>query len=40
MIANIITRVEFSCKAATQGASSRHTGNYEWRTCPRSLRGG
>jgi len=22
-----------------QGASSRHTGNYEWRTCPRSLWG-
>jgi len=23
-----------------QGATSCHTGNYEWRTCPRSLRGG
>src|SRR6218665_3116231 len=23
-----------------QGATSRHTGNYERRTCPRSLRGG
>jgi len=22
-----------------QGATSRHTGNCEWRTCPRSLRG-
>jgi len=22
------------------GATSRHTGNYEWRTCPRSLHGG
>jgi len=23
-----------------QGATSHHTGNYEWKTCPRSLRGG
>jgi len=23
-----------------QGATSRYTGNCEWRTCPRSLRGG
>jgi len=29
----IITRVEFNRKAATQGATSRYTGNYEWRTC-------
>jgi len=35
-----MTGVEFSRKAATQGATSRHTDNYEWRTCPRSLRGG
>jgi len=24
----------------SKGATSRHTGNYEWWTCPRSLRGG
>jgi len=29
--------VKFRRKAATQGATSRHTGHYEWRTCPRSL---
>jgi len=23
-----------------RGATSRHAGNYEWNTCPRSLRGG
>src|SRR6218665_1235422 len=34
-----ITGVEFSRKAATQGAISRHAGNYEWRTCARFLRG-
>jgi len=34
-----ITGVEFSPEAATQGATSRQIGNYEWRTCERSLRG-
>jgi len=34
-----ITGVEFSRKAAT-GHHIHHTGNYEWRTCPRSLHGG
>jgi len=36
-----ITGLEFSRKATMQGATSRHTGSYEWRTCPRSrsLRG-
>jgi len=33
-------RIEFSRKAATQGATSCRTGNSEWRTCLRSLRGG
>jgi len=36
----VITEVEFNRKAATQSATWRHTGNYEWRTCPRSLHGG
>jgi len=40
MIASYSTRVEFNHKAATQGTASRHTGNNEWRTCPRSLHGG
>jgi len=35
-ILQAITGVEFSRKAAT-GSNIRDTGNYGWRTCPRSL---
>jgi len=40
MMADYITGVEFNHEAATQGVTSRYTGNYKWRTCPRSLQGG
>jgi len=29
-----MTGIEFNRKAVKQGATSRSTGNYEWRTCP------
>jgi len=35
----VITGVEFSRKV-TAGRHIRHTRNFGWRTCPRSLRGG
>ena len=34
----LVTGVEFNCKAATHGTTSRSTGNCELRTCPKSLR--
>jgi len=34
---NKLLQFKFNRKATTQGATSRHTGNYKWRACPRSL---